>query len=84
MAKFATYRAWAAVWTVRWSMSAPTTFGNVWSASMSQPDQTHLVASNVFYNTAIPTGRVGLEILTRRAGRILGQRRSGSGQLIVS
>jgi hypothetical protein len=44
-------------WTVRWSVGAPTTLGGVWSATMSQPDQVHMVATNVSYNAVIPTGR---------------------------
>jgi len=44
-------------WTVRWTVGSPTALGGVWSATMSQPDQSHMVATNVVYNAVIPTGR---------------------------
>jgi len=44
-------------WTARWSMAEPTTLGNVWSATMSQPDPQHMVAVNVSYNAVIAPGQ---------------------------
>jgi chitin-binding protein len=44
-------------WTARWSVPEPTTLGNVWSATMSQPDPQHMVAVNLSYNGVIEPGQ---------------------------